>query len=76
MLGWLKSTLEGVTQNRNGGKPEVEPGGETSSSLFRCLECGTVYIATEKRTCSQCQSAVEQVSASLDESDTAESVTH
>lgn len=76
MLGWLKSTLEGVTQNGNEGKPEEEPGGETSSGLFRCLECGTVYIDTEKQTCSQCESAVEQVSASFDESDTAESVTH
>lgn len=31
------------------------------SNLFRCPECGTVYIAMEKQECSKCDVAVELV---------------
>ena len=75
MLGWLKSTLDGVTQNGSEAKPE-EVDTKADPHLFRCQECETVYIATEKHTCSQCDSTVERVSASFGESDTAESATH
>ena len=36
-----------------------------SAGLFRCSECERVYIATDKRTCSNCNGAVQQVPATL-----------
>lgn len=38
----------------------------TQSSLFLCSSCDSVYIATEKQTCSTCGTPVRQVRATLD----------
>ncbi|MFC4447916.1 hypothetical protein [Halorussus aquaticus] len=34
---------------------------ESRSSLFRCPDCEAVYIATDKDTCSTCETTVQRV---------------
>ncbi len=46
---------------------KAETGDTRGSSLYACQNCNSVYIASEKWTCSSCESAVEQVPATLDE---------
>lgn len=40
---------------------------ESQPSLFYCSDCETVYIATDKNTCSTCDTTVEQVPSALAE---------
>lgn len=37
------------------------PNGRSYAQLFRCPSCDRVYVATDKRTCSTCNTAVEDV---------------
>jgi predicted RNA-binding Zn-ribbon protein involved in translation (DUF1610 family) len=48
---------------------ETETDDVSRSSLFACPSCNTVYIAAEKRTCSSCTTEVEQIPATLDETE-------
>ncbi len=41
---------------------------EPRSSLFRCPDCATVYIATDKATCATCETSVDRIPATLTES--------
>ncbi|QFU83933.1 hypothetical protein [Natronorubrum aibiense] len=38
---------------------------DAPGNLFQCATCGTVYIDTEKQTCSHCEDAVEEVRSTL-----------
>ena len=38
---------------------------QSQSDLFHCSSCDTVYVATGKRTCSKCETDVEQVRSTL-----------
>lgn len=40
---------------------------EPRSSLFHCPDCAAVYIATDKRTCATCDTAVDQIPSTLTE---------
>ena len=40
---------------------------ESRSSLFYCPDCKTVYIATDKITCSACETTVDQVPSTFAE---------
>lgn len=46
---------------------ETIPRDESRSSLFQCLDCGTVYVDTDKETCSACSTTVEQLPSTLTE---------
>lgn len=48
-------------------KTEAETSDTRQSSLYACPSCNTVYIASEKQTCSSCETAVEQVPATPNE---------
>ena len=61
-----RGTAGEATLERDAEHSEAEgledPEGGRRVPLFQCPECETVYLATEKETCSNCGSAVEQVS--------------
>ena len=41
---------------------------DAPGNLFQCARCGTVYIDSEKRRCSECEEDVEQVRSELESS--------
>ncbi|ELY67763.1 hypothetical protein [Natrinema versiforme] len=47
------------------GDEEAERIPNSSGNLFHCSHCGDVYIATEKRVCSNCDAEVDQVRSTL-----------
>ncbi|PCR89358.1 hypothetical protein [Natrinema ejinorense] len=64
----VRSTLRGPGNERgNGTDPddEAETAVESHGNLFHCSRCSAVYIATEKRVCSQCETEVDQVRSTL-----------
>ncbi|WP_254761683.1 hypothetical protein [Natrinema marinum] len=38
---------------------------DSVGNLFHCSRCSAVYIATDKRVCSECEEEVEQVRSTL-----------
>ncbi|ELY42117.1 hypothetical protein [Natronorubrum sulfidifaciens] len=38
---------------------------DAPGNLFQCSSCGTVYIDSEKQTCSHCEDTVEEVRSTL-----------
>lgn len=67
----LRSVISDA-RDRAGGDSggTVSPGRDRAStapetSLFECQACHTVYVAVEKSTCSSCDTAVEEVAATL-----------
>ncbi len=54
--------------NVEGTDPGATEPAEPRSSLFCCPDCATVYIATDKTTCGTCDTAVDQIAATLTES--------
>jgi len=70
----LRSVLSDARERAGGGAADAPRGGpaegeespaEPTAGLFECPACGTVYVAEEKSTCSSCDEAVEEVSATL-----------
>jgi uncharacterized paraquat-inducible protein A len=58
----------GVHEHSDGDDSETEDttpsdasGERVTSGLYHCSTCETVYIAAEKRECSQCRKPVERV---------------
>ena len=68
---WVESVERRVrgTESREKRQNDVDTASrdEPPSSLFHCPECKTVYIATDKNTCSTCDETVEQVPSELSE---------
>ncbi len=58
---------DAATTPRNDTDEEnsTAPDERTSSHLFRCPSCKTVYIARTKETCGRCETAVAQVRSTL-----------
>jgi len=54
-------TSRGKPNEGNGATPDQQ----TSSQLFRCPSCETVYIAHTKETCGTCGTDVSQVCATV-----------
>lgn len=52
------------TRGSDGARPDESPP-DSETSLFECARCDNVYVAVEKSTCSTCESAVDEVSATL-----------
>ncbi len=44
----------------------VEPNPDAPGNLFHCSTCGTVYIDSEKRSCSECEEDVHEVRSTLE----------
>ncbi|QLK27227.1 hypothetical protein HYG81_06390 [Natrinema zhouii] len=64
----VRSTLTNETETADDESPHSEHGDADHVSfgnLFHCSRCGDVYIATEKRVCSGCDTEVEQVRSTL-----------
>jgi hypothetical protein len=60
----LLDFLRGV--RTDGGSTTVSPevaGPSPETTLFRCLPCESVYVATEKTVCESCETAVEAISS-------------
>lgn len=63
----------GTTREQSGRTRLTSDGGEvssppsTQSTLFKCPNCGTVYIAVDKQQCSDCDSTVESIASTLSE---------
>lgn len=61
--GWLRKFEDGEEARTDAAAtPE-----ESRSSLFRCPECESVYVATDKDACSTCETAVVRVPSTLSE---------
>lgn len=52
-------------ESARGGDEKAERTSTSFGNLFHCSHCGDVYIATEKRVCSNCDAEVEQVRSTL-----------
>ncbi|MGQ3411013.1 hypothetical protein ACT4ML_01960 [Natrinema sp. LN54] len=66
----VQSTLLDEPETAGDETAHGDDGGEERVSnsfgnLFHCSRCGDVYIATEKRVCSDCDAEVEQVRSTL-----------
>ncbi|WP_222917529.1 hypothetical protein [Natrinema sp. SYSU A 869] len=66
----VRSTLTDETgmvgnETAQGDHGEAECVSNSFGNLFHCSRCGDVYIATEKRICSECDEEVEQVRSTL-----------
>lgn len=65
----VRSTLTNETETAGDERGNDRESGRSVSNsfgnLFHCSRCGVVYIATEKRVCSQCDEDVEQVRSTL-----------
>jgi hypothetical protein len=57
----IPAPLDGALSIRSGATEDVTTG------LFHCPSCETVYVDTDKQTCSQCETAVERVPSTLHE---------
>lgn len=69
-LAGLVSAVEDQFASSNGAP--VQEDGENSSppegpqaALFQCPDCESVYVAIDKRTCTPCETTVEQVPSTL-----------
>ena len=56
-LDRLKTVFAGNDSDR---APEQTPP-QNPATLYECASCGTVYIANEKQSCSECESSVRAV---------------
>jgi hypothetical protein len=56
-LDRLKTALAG---NDSDGAPE-KAAPQNPATLYECASCGTVYIAEEKQSCSECEASVRAV---------------
>lgn len=59
VINWLQSITR-TTESTESTKAQ-------QSTLYACKSCGSVYVATEKETCSKCETPVEQVPATLED---------
>lgn len=62
---WVRSIRE-RTQTTD-SDPVESPTQREQTMLYHCPECGTVYVAIDKASCSRCLTEVEQVSPTLEE---------
>jgi len=60
---WSEETRESDEDDLASTEADTESDG--TGNLFHCHQCGVVFIATEKETCSQCDVEVEQVRSTL-----------
>lgn len=70
IIEWADSIGERLRGTEDREKRMTDPAvtqRDKSSSLFHCPDCKTVYIATDKDTCSACDAAVDQVPSTLAE---------
>lgn len=74
LLAWIRSVWPSsgaASAVGSTGDPAVATGGTRAdggrreTALYQCETCGTVYIATEKETCSSCKTGVDEVPATL-----------
>lgn len=62
VIGTLVRSITGRYQESVGGSgAESEP----DAALFHCPRCDTVYVATAKDACSNCETAVSRVPSTL-----------
>ncbi|WP_408957503.1 hypothetical protein [Natrinema sp. 74] len=54
-----------VDETETAGRESGRSVSDSFGNLFHCSRCSVVYIATEKRVCSQCEEDVEQVRSTL-----------
>lgn len=59
MLGMLKNALS--TNHTDPTHPSETP----EARLYHCNTCDTVYLDTEKNTCSKCETTLDEVPSSL-----------
>lgn len=68
------SSVVSAVEGQLGGKDEAaareddeDPSSpdEPQPALFQCPDCESVYVAVDKRTCTTCETAVEQVPSTL-----------
>ncbi|RDI72506.1 hypothetical protein [Halopelagius longus] len=59
--GWFRGT--DAEESRDDA--EATPAEGPRASLFQCSDCGSVYVATDKETCSTCNEAVEQIPSTV-----------
>ncbi|RQG91085.1 hypothetical protein EA462_03530 [Natrarchaeobius halalkaliphilus] len=58
-----RSTDADLECDSDGKSPSGSP--DSPGNLFHCSTCRTVYIAHDKRVCSECDEDLEQVSSTL-----------
>ena len=65
----IRSTLfadaERTADDADTEADEQSPNPDAPGNLFHCSSCGTVYIDSEKRVCSECDEDVEEVRSEL-----------
>lgn len=68
LAAWAESIGQRLSLRDRADATDVESTpAAPQSSLFRCPDCETVYVATLKETCVTCDATVEQVPSTLTE---------
>lgn len=68
IIGTLVRAVPGRYQESGdgpGAEPEADDTGGSGAALFHCPRCDTVYVATAKDACSDCETAVSRVPSTL-----------
>jgi DNA-directed RNA polymerase subunit RPC12/RpoP len=64
ILGRVVSTLR--SDGDSGGDPGGEAADPARTHLYECPDCGTVYVASELESCSDCGTDVDRIPSERD----------